>query len=72
MLRIEVQANKDNTALKNKIKSKNANTLEAIYMMAVAYDLIKDNDEVGITDKEIMNSVKDLCKQFNKNRKENK
>ena len=60
MLRIEVKSNQDYTAMKNKINCKKTNTLEAIYLMSVAYNLIKQNDEVGITDKEIFDNIKNM------------
>lgn len=72
MLRIEVNSNSEGSALRNKVKCKKTTTLEAVYLMAVAYDLIKQNDDSGITDKEIADAIKDLRKQFNKNKKKEK
>lgn len=72
MLRIEVKSNQDYTAMKNKINCKKTNTLEAIYLMSVAYNLIKQNDEVGITDKEIFDNIKNMNKVFEDKRKKAK
>lgn len=64
MIKIEVKSDKDNSKINSKITAKKTNTLEAIYAMAVAYNLIKDNDETGITDKELMDEIKNLDKNF--------
>lgn len=64
MIKIEVKSDKDNSKINSKITAKKTNTLEAIYSMAVAYNLIKDNDETGITDKELMDEIKNLDKDF--------
>ena len=64
MIKIEVKSDKENSKINSKITAKKTNTLEAIYAMAVAYNLIKDNDETGITDKELMDEIKNLDKDF--------
>lgn len=64
MLRIEAKTNKDNSNIKSKVSAKEPNTLEAIYVMAVAYYLIKKNDETGLTDKDLEKEVKNLYKHF--------
>ena len=66
MLRIEVKSNKDNSFIKSKVAAKETHTLEAIYLMATAYNLIKKNDETGLTDKELMKEIKDLNEEFNR------
>lgn len=66
MLRIEVKSNKDNSFIKSKVVGKETHTLEAIYLMATAYNLIKKNDETGLTDKELMKEIKDLNEEFNR------
>lgn len=66
MLRIEVKSNKDNSFIKSKVNAKETHTLEAIYLMATAYNLIKNNDETGLTDKELMKEIKDLNEEFNR------
>ena len=71
MLRVEVNSNKDTTKMRHKVSSKKTNGLEAVYLMAVVYDLFKENDDSGITDKEIFDTIKNFKKQFDKQRKEN-
>ena len=66
MLRIEVKSNQDKNAIKSKITAKHTYTGEAIYLMAIAYKLIKENDETGITEKEIFKDIKDMVKELDK------
>ena len=66
MLRIEVKSNKDTSFIKSKVAAKNTHTLEAIFLMATAYNLIKKNDETGLNDKELMKEIIDLNEEFNR------
>lgn len=70
MLRIEVKSNQNNNRFKAKVTCKHTHTLEAMYLMATVYNLIKNNDTTGITDKELFKDIKDMANDMAKQKEE--
>lgn len=70
MIRIEIKSNQKGDSFRPKINMQHTNTLEVIFLMSVAYDLIKLNDESGVTDEEIFNAIKEYQGKLESKRKE--
>ena len=70
MLKVKVETNLKDRTIKSNIDAKKTHTGEVMYLMALLYKMIKENDETGITDKEMFADIKNMAKELERQDKE--